>query len=152
MFRFDPGRGHQPKRYCASTHLINTGVARPLTCLGVETADSRMRRYLALILVAFSLGLNTGLSQNPFEPDTHIACVERLQAPVYSAVARQVKAEGTITASVILTSSASIHEITTDFKSKTRRAIGLLIPLVEKSIVGSGLPSNLRRRDRSSDL
>jgi hypothetical protein len=94
-----------------------------------------MRRCLVIVLVTLSLALKTGLSQNPFEPDTHIGCVERLEAPAYSAVARQVKAEGTITASVVLTQSASIHEITTEFKSKTRRAIGLLIPLVEKSIV-----------------
>jgi hypothetical protein len=100
-----------------------------------------MRRYFAIVLMAFSFGLKSGVTQNPFEPDTHIACVERLLTPVYSAVARQVKAEGTITASVVLSPSASVQEISTDFKSKTRRAIGLLIPLVEKSIVEAAFRS-----------
>jgi hypothetical protein len=100
-----------------------------------------MRHYLAIVLVALSLGLKSGLSQNPFEPDTHIGCVERFQTPVYSAVARQVKAEGTITASVVLSPQGSVQEISTDFKSKTQRAIGLLIPLVEKSIVEAAFRS-----------
>jgi hypothetical protein len=94
-----------------------------------------MRHYLVIVLIASSIGLKSGWSQNPFEPDTRVACVERLQMPGYSTLARQVRAEGTITASVSLTTRASIQEINTEFKSKTQRVVGLLIPLVEKAIM-----------------
>jgi hypothetical protein len=100
-----------------------------------------MRHCIAIIVMAFSFGLKGGSAQNPFEPDTHVACVERLPMPEYSALARQVKAEGTITASIVLSPRASVQEINTEFKSKTQRLVGLLIPLVEKAVTEAAFRS-----------
>jgi hypothetical protein len=72
--------------------------------------------------------------QNPFEPDYHIGCVERLRVPGYSAAARQAGAEGTITSKVVLAADASAELITSEFQSKTQTAIGWLMQLVDQSI------------------
>jgi hypothetical protein len=78
--------------------------------------------------------LNPAPGQNPFEPDSHIACVERLPVPTYPAAAIQARAEGTITAAVVLSPQASVQSVTTEFQTKTQKTIGLLIHAVEDAI------------------
>jgi hypothetical protein len=78
--------------------------------------------------------LNPAPAQNPFEPDSHIACVERLPVPTYPVAAIQAQAEGTITAAVVLSPQASVQLVTTEFRTKTQKTIGLLIRAVEDAI------------------
>lgn len=92
-----------------------------------------MSQFLALLLLpAFGL-----FAQNPFEPDTHIGCVERIPMPAYSVAAIKAHAEGTVTASVVLSPRSSIELVTTQVKSKTPKLTGLLIELAEKSITAA---------------
>jgi hypothetical protein len=92
-----------------------------------------MRRYHYVAIVVF--GLASGLSaQNPFEPETNAACIERLAIPSYSTSARQAEIEGTVTAPVVLSPRASVEWITTGFVSRTERIYGVLIESVENAI------------------
>jgi hypothetical protein len=89
---------------------------------------------VAVILVTM-LGQGIGAAQNPFEPETNIGCVERLQMPAYPAMARQAQVEATITASVLLSPKPTVQQqVITQFKSKTQRAAAILMPTVEKAI------------------
>ena len=93
-----------------------------------------MRYCLAALLLA-TLEPRIGTAQNPFEPETNIGCVERLQMPAYPAMARQAQVEATITASVLLSPKPTVkQQVTTQFKSKTQRAAAILMPTVEKAI------------------
>ncbi len=75
-----------------------------------------------------------GKAQNPFEADTNIACVERLQMPAYS-LGRQGQMEGTITASVVLSPKPTVQlQVTTQFASKRQKVAGVLMQAVEKAI------------------
>ena len=92
-------------------------------------------RYCVAALLAMMSGLGTATAQNPFEPETNIGCVERLQLPAYPAMARQSQVEATITASVLLSPKPTVQQqVTTQFKSKTQRAAAILMPTVEKAI------------------
>src|ERR1700722_1829826 len=95
-----------------------------------------MNHYVAALLL-FSFGLKAGFAQNPFEPDTHVGCVERIQMPAYSPAAIAARVEGIVTASVVLSPQASVQLITTEVKSKTPKLTGLLIDLVEKPITAA---------------
>jgi hypothetical protein len=92
-----------------------------------------MNRHAAAMLLTL-LCVTPGATQNPFEPDTHVSCIDRLRIPAYSAEARRSRAEGTITASVVLTKDASVDWFKTEFQSKAPKAIGVLMELVEKAI------------------
>jgi hypothetical protein len=93
-----------------------------------------MRHCFAALLVTL-LGQGIGTAQNPFEPETNIGCVERLQMPAYPAMARQAQVEATITASVLLSPKPTVQQqVITQFKSKTQRAAAILMPTVEKAI------------------
>src|SRR6476660_3775302 len=92
-------------------------------------------RHHAQALFFFSiLGLRPVTAQNPFEPETNMACVDRLPAPEYSSAARQARVEGTVLVAVRLSQEASVEEITTEFASKTPKVSGMLIQAVEKAI------------------
>ena len=78
---------------------------------------SKMRLSVGVLLLI--CGLKVATAQNPFEPESNIACVERLSIPAYPIVARQGRIEGTVAASVLLSPHASVEKITTDFASKT---------------------------------
>jgi hypothetical protein len=91
-----------------------------------------MRLHFAAVLLASAA--SHGTAQNRFEPETNMACVERLPMPVYPALARQARIEGTVTATVLLSARASVEKITTDFLSKTPKITGDLIQSVEDSI------------------
>jgi hypothetical protein len=91
-----------------------------------------MRPHLAVVLLF--AGVSHGTAQNRFEPETNMACVERLPIPVYSAPARQARIEGTVTATVLLSPRAAVEKITTDFLSKTPKVTGSLIQAVEDAI------------------
>jgi Gram-negative bacterial TonB protein C-terminal len=93
---------------------------------------SKMRLSVG-VLVLIS-GLRVGTAQNPFEPESNIACVERVTMPAYPAIARQGRIEGTVVASVLLSPHASVEKITTDFTSKTSSVNGSLIRSVEEAI------------------
>jgi len=73
------------------------------TCYDSKQGD-QMRYCIAALLVLSLTG--TGMSQNPFEPETNIGCVERLRMPAYPALDRQTQVEATITASVLLSPKA----------------------------------------------
>ena|SRR5258706_3987601 len=90
-----------------------------------------MRAYLVVLLIA---GLNVGWAQNPFEPESNIACVERLPMPAYSPLARQARIEGTVTASVLLSPQAAVELITTDYESRKSSVTGALIHSVQDAI------------------
>ena len=91
-----------------------------------------MRYCVAALLVLWP---GIGMAQNPFEPETNIGCVERLQMPAYPAMARQAQVEATITASVLLSPKPTVQQqVITQFKSKTQRAAAILMPTVEKAI------------------
>jgi len=90
-----------------------------------------MRHFLALAVLTLTLGLNSATAQNPFEPDTNVACIERLQMPAYSAL---TGSEGTVTASVLLSPRATVEEVRTRLDSKTEKVIGALIHSVEKAV------------------
>jgi len=81
-------------------------------------------------------------AQNPFEPESNIACVERLPMPAYPVVARQGRIEGIVAASVLLSPHASAEKITTDFTSKTSRLSGTLIRAVEDAIRAAAFRAN----------
>ena len=87
-------------------------------------------------------GLKVGTAQNPFEPESNIACVERLPMPAYPAVTRQGRIEGTVAASVLLSPHASVEKITTDFASKTSSTTGILIRSVEDAIRAAAFRAN----------
>ena len=92
-------------------------------------------RYCVAALLLAMLEPHTGTAQNPFEPETNIGCVERLQLPAYPALARQAQVEATITASVLLSPKPTVRQqVITQFKSKTQRAAAILMPAVEKAI------------------
>ena len=91
-----------------------------------------MRHYVLMIFLI--AGLKAGRAQNPFEPDTNIACVERLEMPLYPPLAIQAHVEGTVTASVLLSPQGSAQLITTEFDSRTRKVYGALIHVVEDAI------------------
>ena len=94
-----------------------------------------MRYWLVAVLIGFTV--NIGKAQNPFEADSNIACVERLPMP-----ARQGRAEGTITASVVLSPKPTVQlQVTTQFASKTQDAAGVLMQAVEKAIEGAAFRS-----------
>ena len=90
-----------------------------------------MRHFLALAALTLSLGLGAGRAQNPFEPDTNVACIERLQMPAYSALSGS---EGTVTASVVLSARGSVEEVRTQLASKTEKVVGVLIHSVEQAV------------------
>ena len=94
-----------------------------------------MRHRLAVVLLI--AGAVHGTAQNRFEPETNMACVERLPVPAYSPLAIQARIEGTVTASVLLSPHASVEKITTDFMSKTPKITGSLIQSVEDAIRGA---------------
>ena len=92
-------------------------------------------RFCVAALIMMTSGLRLGTAQNPFEPETNIGCVERLQTPAYPAMAREARVEATITASVLLSPKPTVQQqVTTEFKSKTQRAAAILMPTVEKAI------------------
>ena len=92
-----------------------------------------MRYCVVALLVMLGPGIAT--AQNPFEPETNIGCVERLQMPAYPPSGRQAQVEATITASVLLSPKPTVQQqVTTQFKSKTQRAAAILMPTVEKAI------------------
>jgi hypothetical protein len=83
-------------------------------------------------MVAMLMGFNVGRAQNPFEADSNIACVERLQVPGYASM------EGTITASVVVSPKPTVQlQVTTEFATKTQKAAGALMQAVEKAIEGA---------------
>jgi len=90
-----------------------------------------MRHCLALAVLVLNGGLNIGNAQNPFEPETNVACIERLQMPVYSSLSGS---EGTVTASIVLSPRASVEEIRTQLASKTEKVVGILIHSVEQAV------------------
>jgi hypothetical protein len=92
-----------------------------------------MRFCFAALIITSGLGIGT--AQNPFEPETNIGCVERMQMPAYPAMAREAQVEATITASVLLSPKPTVQQqVATQFKSKTQRAAAILMPTVEKAI------------------
>jgi len=105
---------------------------RRLRIGGQDAILPNMRPHLAVFLLI--AGGSPGTAQNRFEPETNIACVERLPMPAYSAQARQARIEGTVTATVLLSPRALIEKITTDFASKTPKITGSLIQSVEDAI------------------
>jgi hypothetical protein len=90
-----------------------------------------MRPCLALALLTLTVGPNVGMAQNPFEPDTNVSCIERLQMPAYSPLS---VSEGTVTASVVLSPRATVEEVRTQLASKTEKVIGALIHSVEQAV------------------
>jgi hypothetical protein len=91
-------------------------------------------RYCVAALLVMS-GPRIGTAQNPFEPETNIGCVERLQMPAYPPLAKQAHLEATITASVVLAPKPTVRQqVTTQYKSKTQTAAAILMPTVEKAI------------------
>ena len=99
-----------------------------------------MRLSVGVLLLI--CGLKVGTAQNPFEPESNIACVDRLPMPAYPAAARQGRIEGTVAASVLLSPHASVEKITTDFASKTSSATGILIRSVEDAIRAAAFRAN----------
>lgn len=89
-----------------------------------------------------AVGLQAGAAQNPFEPESNMACVERLPMPVYAPLAQQTRLEGTITASVMLSPRATVEKITTDFAAKTSKVTGALIRSVEDAVRGANFRAN----------
>ena len=94
-------------------------------------------RYITIAVLTAGLGAIPGMAQNRFEPDTNISCVERLQPPQYPVLAVQSRIEGTVGASVLLTPQGSIHEVKTEFISKTPTVTGALIQSVEQAVRGA---------------
>jgi hypothetical protein len=110
-----------------------TGFHSPLIACYDSKQENRMRYWVAALLVM--LWSRVGMAQNPFEPETNIGCVERLQMPTYPPLARQAQVEATITASVLLSPKPTVQQqVTTQFKSKTQRSAAILMPTVEKAI------------------
>jgi len=70
-----------------------------------------MRQYIvAIFLIA---GLKIGTAQTLVEPNTNIACVERIQIPAFPPLARMARVEETINAAVLLSSRGSVRAIST---------------------------------------
>jgi hypothetical protein len=92
-------------------------------------------RFCVAALLVMTSGPAIGTAQNPFEPETNIGCVERLQMPAYPSSAREAQVEATITASVLLSPKPTVQQqVTTQFKSRTQKAAAVLMPTVEKAI------------------
>jgi len=96
-----------------------------------------MRYYFAIALLLFTIGGSSTRAQNPFEPDTYISCVERIQPPAYPLLAIQSRSEGTVAASVVVSPRGLLEELRTDFTSKTPKVTGALIQAVEASVRGA---------------
>jgi TonB family protein len=61
-------------------------------------------------------------------------CVERIQIPRYPPLAKQARIEGSITASVVLLSDGTVHDIETTVESRYGHAKDLFGSPVEKVI------------------
>jgi hypothetical protein len=113
----------------------NTGA-----CFEAAMVRFKMRLYVGVLLLIS--GLNVGTAQNPFEPESNIACVERLPMPAYPSIARQGRIEGTVAATVLMSPRASVEKVTTDFTSKTSSVTGVLIRSVEDAIRSAAFRAN----------
>lgn len=79
--------------------------------------------------------LTAGAAAQTKQPDSNVACVERLQIPAYPALANAARIEGTITAAVRLSPQSSIERITSEVSApSTRNAQPMLTSAVERTI------------------
>ena len=92
-----------------------------------------MRSSLRLALLIF--GAVNLLAQSPSgQTETNFACVERLQVPRYPRLALFAQIDGTITATVRLSKTATVEQITTNVESKLGTKGSLLTSSVEDAV------------------
>ena len=83
---------------------------------------------------------------SPPEGDSSLACVERLQVPTYPVIARAARIEGSVTASVFLSSEASVQRIQSRIVSTLDKAKSLLAEPVENAIRAASFRPDCRNK------
>ena len=101
------------------------------------TETSPLMRVVAAVALMGSACGNT----LPHQVDSNVECVDRIPLPDYPALARLAGIQGTITASVVLSSTASVEEITTEVRPEDAIGKKLLVSLVRDAIKGSSFHS-----------
>lgn len=90
-----------------------------------------MNRFIVAVFIA-CLGIATAQVSPAFE--SNAACLERFEIPSYPPIARQARIEGTITATLRVSSNGSAETIATDFASQLSGSKMAVSPTVEKAI------------------
>lgn len=67
----------------------------------------------------------------------HMACIEKLEVPLYPALAAQARIAGTVTANVKLNPGGTVNTISLSVEAKTKSAKGVLGPPVESALRSS---------------
>jgi hypothetical protein len=88
------------------------------------------------VMLALAPGVALGRAdqEQPSQAESNMGCVERLEIPFYPPLATQARIEGTITASVVLSSEGVVQEIRTGVESKDGQAKKLFGLPVEQVI------------------
>jgi hypothetical protein len=88
-----------------------------------------------VLVVSCCLTLACGSRLLPdYQPYSNVACIVRLPLPDYPALARMARFQGTVTASVLLSSAASVEQITTEIDPEAAEGGKLLRSLVGDAI------------------
>jgi len=87
-----------------------------------------MRAYLMLLLFSGMRAIG--------QPETNIACAERLEIPAYPPLAMQARIAGVLTASVRLGADGSIGNISSQFVPESTKSI-MFVSAVEESLRAS---------------
>lgn len=89
-----------------------------------------------LTIAALLISCVSGQTNNepPAQGSTNMDCVGRIEIPHYPPLAAQAQIDGSITASVALSSDGAVHGIQITAESKYRQAGNLFGPPVEKVI------------------
>ena len=90
----------------------------------------------AALTVGALIGSVNAQTGNRLRSQNHpnMDCVERIQIPRYPPLAEQARIEGSITASVLLSSDGTVHDIETTAESRFRQAKNLFGSPVETVI------------------
>jgi hypothetical protein len=75
-------------------------------------------------------------------PDPGISCVERLRIPVYPQIARAVRLQGTVTATVLLSPTASVRAIEKSFSPDSQGRRNLFTHDIDKALMETAYRSD----------
>jgi hypothetical protein len=106
------------------------------------TTDASMGVVAALVFAVAPGYLYAQLGKPGSRPDSNASCIERIEMPQYPPLATAAKAEGTVTARVLLGSQGRVQEIKTDPDLTYASDEELLVSPVENAVRQSVFHSN----------